>query len=151
MARWQSPVGGCRRGGGRPDCGRRGRSVQLGSMLSPEFFECFFALTKWHIEHTLNMRSCDMSRKIRTFQPAAGCVERAHGVYALCLRAALRSAIAARAPLEWPVLRLWLCVAPPPQRVATSLPFAVHHPSTWPMMITTGMSATSTASLRLCS
>jgi hypothetical protein len=52
------------------------------------------------------------------------------------------------APSGWPVLRLWRCVAPPPQRVATSLPLAARRPSTWPTMIMTGMSATSTASLR---
>jgi hypothetical protein len=36
--------------------------------------------------------------------------------------------------------RLWLCVAPPPPRVATSLPLAARSPSTWPTMIMTGMS-----------
>ena len=49
---------------------------------------------------------------------------------------------------HWHVLRLWRCVAPPPPRVATSLPLAARRPSTWPTMIMTGMSATSTASPR---
>jgi hypothetical protein len=52
------------------------------------------------------------------------------------------------APSGWSVLRLWLCVVPPPPRVATSLPLAARRPSTWPTKIMAGMSATSTASLR---
>jgi hypothetical protein len=45
-------------------------------------------------------------------------------------------------------LRLWLCAAPPPPRVATSLLLATRRPSTWPTTSMTGMSATSTASPR---
>jgi hypothetical protein len=52
------------------------------------------------------------------------------------------------APSGWHVLRLWLCVAPPPPRVATSLPLATCRPSTWPTTSMAGMSATSTASPR---
>jgi hypothetical protein len=52
------------------------------------------------------------------------------------------------APSGWHVLRPWRCVAPPPPRVAKSLPLATRRPSTWPTMILTGMSATSTASTR---
>jgi hypothetical protein len=33
-------------------------------------------------------------------------------------------------PSGWHVLSLWCCVAPPPPRVATSLPLAVRRPST---------------------
>jgi hypothetical protein len=54
------------------------------------------------------------------------------------------------APSGWHVLRLWRCVALPPPRVATSLPLAARRPSTWPTMIMTGMSVTSTASPRSC-
>jgi len=55
------------------------------------------------------------------------------------------------APSGWHVLRLWRYVVLPPPRVATSLPLAARRPSTWPTMIMTGMSATSTASPRTCS
>jgi len=55
------------------------------------------------------------------------------------------------APSAWHVLRLWRYVVLPPPRVATSLPLAARRPSTWPTMIMTGMSATSTASPRTCS
>jgi hypothetical protein len=54
-----------------------------------------------------------------------------------------------RALAQWHVLRLWRCVAPPPPRVATSLPLTARRLSTWPTMIMTGMSATSTASPRI--
>jgi hypothetical protein len=49
------------------------------------------------------------------------------------------------------VLRLCRYVALQPPRSATSLPLATRRPSTWPTMIMTGMSATSTASPRTCS
>jgi hypothetical protein len=40
------------------------------------------------------------------------------------------SSIKTGAPSGWHVIRLWRCVAPPPPRVATSLPLAARSPST---------------------
>ena len=53
-------------------------------------------------------------------------------------------------PLSLPNTSLEASALPPP-RVATSLPLAARRPSTWSTMITTGVSATSTASPRTCS
>jgi hypothetical protein len=44
--------------------------------------------------------------------------------------AAASSSTATGAPSVWHVLRLWRCVAPPPQLVATSLPLAACRPHT---------------------